>query len=77
MITLFIGGPEIVLIFLFALLFWGSKSIPDVAKMLGKGVKEFRKVSETIKSELDDSTSDLKKDLDEIKDNINKGSGFK
>ena len=42
---LFISGGEIVLVMLIALLFFGSKAIPDIAKTLGKGMREFKKAT--------------------------------
>jgi sec-independent protein translocase protein TatA len=38
-----IGWQEILLILLIALLLFGAKKIPDLAKGLGKGIREFRK----------------------------------
>jgi len=49
---LFIGGPEILIILLFVLLLFGSKKIPEVARMLGKGMREFRRATEEIKREM-------------------------
>ncbi len=38
-----IGWQEILLILLIALLLFGAKKIPDLAKSLGKGIREFKK----------------------------------
>lgn len=38
-----IGTPELILIFLVILIFFGAKKIPDIARGLGQGVREFRK----------------------------------
>ena len=38
-----LGWQEILLILLIALLLFGAKKIPDLAKSLGKGVREFKK----------------------------------
>ncbi len=38
-----IGWQEILLILLIALLLFGAKKIPDLARGLGKGIREFRK----------------------------------
>ena len=46
---LFISGPEIVIIFIVVLLLFGSKKIPELAKGLGKGMKEFKKATDDIK----------------------------
>jgi len=67
---LFISGGEIVLVMLVALLFFGSKAIPDIAKTLGKGVREFKKATEEIKRELEENTSDIKRDIREMKETV-------
>jgi sec-independent protein translocase protein TatA len=67
-----LSGSEILLVLVVALVFFGSKSIPDVARMMGKGVREFRKATSEIQKEIDSYTSDIKKDVNDIKDTINK-----
>lgn len=69
---LFISGGEIVLVMLLALLFFGSKAIPDIAKTLGKGMREFKKATNEIKRELDTHTSDIKKDINEVSSTVKK-----
>ncbi len=61
---LFIGTTEVILIFLVVLLLFGSKKIPEVARALGKGVREFQKATAEIKREI--SKADL--DADNLKD---------
>ena len=39
------GGSEIFLIIAVLLLFFGAKRIPELAKGLGKGIKEFKDAS--------------------------------
>jgi len=51
---LFIGGTEIILIVIVILLLFGSKKIPEVARAIGKGYREFQKATEDIKRELSD-----------------------
>ncbi len=67
---LFISGGEIVFVFLIALLLFGSKAIPDVAKMMGKGMREFKKATNEIQREFDTNTSDFKKDIREIQNTV-------
>jgi sec-independent protein translocase protein TatA len=67
-----LSGSEILLVLVVALILFGSKSIPDVAKMVGKGVREFRNATSEIQKEIDSYTSDIKKDVNEIKDSITK-----
>lgn len=37
-----IGPTELIIIFLIVLLIFGGKKIPEIAKGLGKGIKEFK-----------------------------------
>jgi len=67
---LFISGQEIFVIFLVVLLLFGANKMPEIAKGLGKGMREFKKAADDIKQEMNDHTSDLKNDLKEIKDDI-------
>ncbi len=65
-----IGGSEIFIILLFALMFFGADKIPEIAKGLGKAMREFKKASDDIKSEINNSMSDVKSDLNDIKEDI-------
>ncbi|MEX0746358.1 MAG: twin-arginine translocase TatA/TatE family subunit [Rhodothermales bacterium] len=47
-----LGTTEIILIFLVVLLVFGAKRIPEIARGLGKGIREFK-----------DATTDIKKEL--------------
>lgn len=40
-----LGGQETILIIVALLLFFGAKRIPELAKGLGKGIKEFKDAS--------------------------------
>jgi sec-independent protein translocase protein TatA len=60
---LFIGGPEIIIVLLFIVMFFGSKKIPELAKGLGKAMREIKDASNDIKKEIRDSTSSIKDDL--------------
>ena len=42
------GGSEIFLVILVLLLFFGAKRIPELAKGLGKGIKEFKDASKGV-----------------------------
>jgi len=67
-----IGMPELLVIAVIALLVVGPKKLPEIAKALGKGLTEFRKVADsatdTIKETL--QTDELKKDMDGLKDSL-------
>ena len=64
--VLFISGSEIVIIALVALLLFGSKKLPEMARGLAKGMKEFRKAADDIKRELNDSAPEITKDLKDV-----------
>tara|TARA_B100001142_G_scaffold146891_1_gene147861 strand:- start:573 stop:773 length:201 start_codon:yes stop_codon:yes gene_type:complete len=61
---LFIGGPEIIIILLFIVIFFGSSKIPDLARTLGKTIREVKDASNEIKKEIRDSASEVNDDLD-------------
>jgi TatA/E family protein of Tat protein translocase len=48
-----IGMPELIIIFLIALIIIGPKRLPDLARALGKGLAEFRKATTELKASLD------------------------
>ena len=41
-----IGAQELLLILLIALFFFGGEKLPDIAKGLGQGLREFKRASE-------------------------------
>lgn len=47
-----IGVPEVVIILMVILLFFGAKRIPELARGIGQGINEFRKASDEIKKEI-------------------------
>jgi len=47
-----IGGGEIVLIMLVALLLFGGEKLPELARGLGKGIRDFKDASEGVKREI-------------------------
>jgi TatA/E family protein of Tat protein translocase len=48
-----IGGPEIILIFLVALLIFGPRKLPELGRMLGKGLGEFRRAANDLRVSLE------------------------
>ncbi len=63
-----IGMQEMIVIFLVVLLLFGSKRLPELARGLGKGIREFKKATQDLKDELDvrEIERDIKKDLKDI-----------
>ena len=58
-----IGGSEIILIMMVVLMFFGSKSIPGIAKTLGRTLYEFRNATSELQNEIKKSGFDIKNDL--------------
>ena len=46
------GTWELVLIFMVVLLVFGAKRIPEIARGLGKGIREFKQATREIQNEL-------------------------
>ena len=61
---LFIGGPEIIIVLIFIVIFFGSKKIPELAKGLGRAMREVKHASNEIKNEIRDSANSIKDDFD-------------
>ena len=64
--VLFISGGEIFIILLFILVFFGSDKIPEFARIMGKGVREFKKATDDIKREFSESSSGVLNDVKSI-----------
>ncbi|MCI0534823.1 MAG: twin-arginine translocase TatA/TatE family subunit [Verrucomicrobiales bacterium] len=47
-----LGGGELMLIFAVILVLFGAKKIPEFAKGIGQGMKEFKKASREVSDEL-------------------------
>ncbi|QZE14297.1 twin-arginine translocase TatA/TatE family subunit [Halosquirtibacter laminarini] len=70
---LFIGGSELAIVFLIALLFFGADSIPSIAKTAGKAMKEFKKATSDIKKEFDEHTDGVKDQVNDVRKTLNEG----
>jgi sec-independent protein translocase protein TatA len=55
------GMGEWVIIGLFVLIFFGAKKIPEFAKGLGKGIREFKDAVKDVKKEVDSAGNELPK----------------
>ncbi len=56
-----LGGPEIIVIALVVLVLFGAKKIPDFAKGLGRGIREFKDAVKDVKKEVDDAGKEVPK----------------
>ena len=55
------GGWELILIVLVVLVFFGAKRIPELARGLGKGIREFKDATKEIKDEIEEGAKEEKK----------------
>jgi len=53
-----LGTTEIIVIIFVFLLLFGAKKLPELAKGLGKGIKEFKKAKQDVSDEINDSMND-------------------
>jgi len=72
-----LGMPELIVIFIIALLIFGPKKLPELGKSLGKAMSEFKRTSQEFRDslesevEVDKIKKDLAREQRELKDAIN------
>lgn len=81
----FIGAPEVFVILLIVVMLFGADKIPDIARGLGKGMRQIKDATNEIKKEINDSAikkdieanlvQDIKKDIAELNENIDDLTG--
>ncbi|WP_258097492.1 Sec-independent protein translocase subunit TatA/TatB [Marinoscillum pacificum] len=54
------GGGEILVILLFVIIFFGAKKIPELARGLGRGIREFKDATREVRKEIEEGTKELK-----------------
>jgi len=57
MLAGFFGGWEIILILVVVLVLFGAKKLPELAKGLGTGIKEFKKATREVTDEIRNAES--------------------
>ena len=57
-----LGPWEIVLIILFVIILFGGKKLPELARGLGIGLKEFKKATREIKDEVQNAADEVNGD---------------
>ncbi len=68
-----LGVPEMMMIFVVALLLFGPRQMPQIGKSIGKALGEFRRASNEFKRTIEDEVAgedlvELKKGLEEVRD---------
>ena len=66
-----LGFTEMLVIFIVALLVFGPKKLPELGKSLGKGIREFRKATNDLKSTWDEQVRDIENPINDVKRDIN------
>jgi sec-independent protein translocase protein TatA len=84
-IFLFISGPEIMVVMLIVVMVFGADKIPEIARGLGKGMRQMKDATNDIKKEIKDSSEknnidpniakDLQKEAGSVKDSIEELTG--
>lgn len=85
MYLLFISGAEIFFILFVVIMIFGADKIPEIARSLGKGMRQLRDATDDIKREIHntaekqglntDLTQDLRDELEEVTKNIEEVTG--
>ena len=67
-----IGMPEMLLLLAIALVVIGPKKLPDLAKSLGRAMREFKKATNELKDtmQIDSELADVKKAFNDISDDV-------
>jgi sec-independent protein translocase protein TatA len=58
-----LGGGELLVIMLFILIFFGSNKIPDLARGLGKGMREIKDAMQGVQSEINQTINDAERSI--------------
>ena len=73
----FISGAELVFVFFIILLVFGADKVPDIARTLGKGMRQVRNATQDIKNQIQKSaekqgldTKQIEQDIKEVKDEV-------
>jgi sec-independent protein translocase protein TatA len=82
---LFISGAEIGFVLFIILLVFGADKIPEIARGLGKGMRQIKDATNDIKSEITksaqkegvdlDITKNIRKEIDSIKEDVDDVAG--
>ena len=82
---LFISGPEIMVIMLIVVMVFGADKIPEIARGLGKGMRQIKDATNDIKKEINESATssdldtnigkDIQNEIHKVKENIDDLTG--
>ncbi|TRZ41422.1 twin-arginine translocase TatA/TatE family subunit [Robertkochia solimangrovi] len=85
MMFLFISGPEVVFILFIVIMVFGADKLPEIARGLGKGMRQLKDATNEVKNEIQRSAEkqgidttfakDIQKEIDQVRDNIDDFTG--
>ncbi len=58
-----IGAPEIMLLAIFALIFFGPKRLPEIGRQIGRALAEVRRVSRDFEREVRDAAEPFEREI--------------
>src|SRR6476659_1567362 len=65
-----IGMPELILIFVVALLVFGPRKLPEIGKSLGKGLAEFKRASDDLKKTIEQEIEQGKQEVSSVREEV-------
>ena len=67
-----LGIPELIVIFVIALVVFGPKKLPDLGRALGKGIAEFKRASQEVKDTIETEVraAESKLDIEKLKSDV-------
>lgn len=84
-IFLFISGLEVIFILFIVVMVFGADRLPEIARGLGKGMRQLKDATNEVKAEIQksaekqgidtDFTKDIKKEINKVKDDIDDFTG--
>lgn len=84
-LPLFISGAEIAFILFIVLMVFGADKVPEIARGLGKGMRQIKDATNDIKTEITktaekeglniDISKDVRKEIDQVKEDVEEITG--
>ena len=63
-----LGVPEMIFIFVLALLIFGPKKLPELGRSLGKGMSEFRRASNELRGTFEREMNNMERESESLKE---------
>lgn len=65
-----IGMPELILVFVVALLVFGPRKLPEIGRSIGKGLAEFKKASDELKKTIEHEIEQGKAEVSSVREQV-------